>query len=247
VKRALGRNQHQRRSIRLAEYDYRRSGVYYVTVCTQDRACLFGQIVDGRMEVNDAGRMVLATWHSLCNRFPIIDLDAFIVMPNHVHGIIVITTNDSNMTHRRGAVGATLVVAHDDVPAHDDDMPMDDSAVVGVGNVPVNNHVPADDGVVVGAGLVPAHGRMPAHDRATTRVAPTLGDVIGAYKSVVTVQYARGVKTHGWTPFRNRLWQRNYYEHVIRDEDSLDLIRQYILDNPRRWDEDRYDPNTKKG
>jgi REP element-mobilizing transposase RayT len=166
------------------------------------------------MEVNDAGEMVLDTWHLLSNRFPTIDLDAFIVMPNHVHGIIMITGND----------------AHDNVPAHDG-VPMDDGPAVGAT-------------LVVAHDNVPAHGKMPARDRATTRVAPTLGDVIGAYKSVVTVQYTRGVKTHGWTSFRNRLWQRNYYEHVIRDDDSLDRIRQYILDNPRRWDEDRYNPNV---
>jgi hypothetical protein len=92
---------------------------------------------------------------------------------------------------------------------------------------------------------VPALDVVPVNDGATTRVAPTLGDVIGAYKSVVTVQYIRAVHTRGWPPFRKRLWQRNYYEHVIRNAESLNRIRQYILDNPQHWHEDRYNPNVR--
>ena len=189
------RQRHHRRSIRLQGYDYSQSGAYYVTLCTQDRACLFGEVVDGGMHVNGAGRMASDVWHALPDRFPTIDLDAFVIMPNHIHGVVVI----------------------------------------------------ADDNNLVGAGLVPAHDVMPVNTRATTRVAPTLGDVIGAYKSVVTVQYARAVNVRGWPRFRKRLWQRNYYEHVIRNAESLNRIRQYILDNPRHWYEDRYNPNVQEG
>jgi REP element-mobilizing transposase RayT len=132
-------------------------------------------------------------WRAVTDRFPTIRLDAFVVMPNHIHGIVVITTTTAT---------------------------------------------------TVGAGLVPAHDDVPVTDRATTRVAPTLGDVIGAFKSITTVGYIRGVRTHRWPPFRGRLWQRNYYEHVIRDANSLDRIRRYILDNPRRWHQDRYNPTA---
>ena len=199
------RQRPHRRSIRLQGYDYSRSGAYYVTLCTQDRACFFGEVVDTDMHLNDAGRLVSDAWRALPDRFPPIVLDAFVIMPNHIHGVVVITGD----------------------------------------NTPVN------DKDVVGAGLVPAHDVVPAHDgsivRATTRVAPTLGDVIGAYKSVVTVQYARAVNTRGWPRFRKRLWQRNYHEHVIRNAESLNRIRRYILDNPQHWHEDRYNPNVRKG
>lgn len=177
-------HKHHRRSIRLQGYDYTQAGAYFVTICTQDRACLFGEVVDGEMRLNDAGQMVQAEWNALPDRFPSVGRDAFVVMPNHVHGIIVIT-ND-----------------------------------------------------IVGAGLVPAP------NGATTRVAPTVGDVVGAFKSRTTVLYTYGVKQIGWTPFRGRLWQRNYYEHVIRDESSLNDIRQYILDNPLRWAMDRENPDA---
>ena len=94
--------------------------------------------------------------------------------------------------------------------------------------------------------------------RATTRVAPTeamagemdppttnqfaLGDVIGAYKSLTTVEYARGVKQMKWSPFHKRLWQRNYYEHVVRHDESLQQLQQYLLDNPDQWAFDKENP-----
>ena len=202
---ASGRERHHRRSIRLRGYDYGRSGAYYVTLCTQDRACFFGEVVDTDMHLNDAGRLVSDAWRALPDRFPPIVLDAFVIMPNHIHGVVVIT---------------------------DDAATVNDKDVVGAGLVPALDVVPARDGSIVGA---------------TTRVAPTLGDVIGAYKSLVTVQYTRAVHTRGWPPFRKRLWQRNYHEHVIRNAVSLNRIRHYILDNPRHWHEDRYNPNVQEG
>ena len=180
-------NRHHRRSIRLKGYDYSQAGAYFITLCTQDRACLFGKVVNGEMRLNDAGRMVLAEWNRLPERFPQVVLDAFVVMPNHVHGILVIT--DPAPT-----AGATL------------------GATVGA---------------TVGATLVVAP------------TAPTVGNIIGAFKSRVTVEYIRGVKTSGWPPFRGRLWQRNYYEHIIRNERALNAIRRYILENPLRWHLDR--------
>ncbi len=183
---------HHRRSIRLKGYDYAQAGAYFITMCTQDRACLFGDVVDGNMRLNDAGRMVVAEWAMLPERFPNVVLDAFVVMPNHVHGIIITTTS----------VGAGLVPALDAGTA-------------------------ATGATTTGA---------------TTRVAPTVGDVVGAFKSRVTVEYVRGVNASGWPPFRGRLWQRNYYEHVIRDEVSLNRIRKYIRDNPAHWDLDRENP-----
>ncbi|WP_298482655.1 transposase [uncultured Chloroflexus sp.] len=194
---------HHRRSIRLKGYDYSQAGAYFITIVTQDRACLFGEVVDGEMRLNDAGRMVWDEWDALPDRFPGLELDAFVVMPNHVHGIIVLTGS--------ATVGAGLV------PAPDGDMP-------------------APDGVR--AGLVPAP-LVPAPNEATTRVAPTIGDIVGAFKSITTVAYIRGVKQSGWPPFRGRVWQRNYYEHIIRNEESLNRIRQYIADNPLRWAFDR--------
>ena len=94
-------DRHQRRSIRLKGYDYSLAGAYFVTISTKDHMCVFGDVVEGIMCLNEAGRMVSTEWDTLPARFPGVDLDAFVVMPNHIHGIIVFAT--------RVSVGAPLV------------------------------------------------------------------------------------------------------------------------------------------
>ncbi len=92
---------HHRRSIRLKGYDYTQPGAYFITICTHGRECLFGEIIDGEMHLNEAGPIVVQTWWDLPNHVPNVQLDAFVVMPNHVHGIIIIT-------ERAGGMGAGL-------------------------------------------------------------------------------------------------------------------------------------------
>ena len=81
---------HHRRSIRLAQYDYSLMGAYFVTVCVHERCCLFGDVVDADMRLNDAGCLVQTAWDELPGRFPGVELDGFVIMPNHFHGIVVI-------------------------------------------------------------------------------------------------------------------------------------------------------------
>lgn len=192
--------QHDRRSIRLRGYDYTPSGAYLITICIQNRKSLFGKIVNGAMHLNDAGRMVERIWNALPILHPGLETDAFIVMPNHLHGIIFIA-------------GTGFAAG-----------PIDDER---------------DDGREI-----PNRGL----DQATTRVDPTksqnIGDIVGGFKSRVTVEYIRGVKTLGWTGFDQRLLQRNYFEHIIRSEKSLNLIRQYIAENPQKWEESLENPEN---
>jgi REP element-mobilizing transposase RayT len=86
---------HHRRSIRLQGYDYVQAGAYFATICTQQRVCLFGEIVNGEMQLNEAGKMIHAVWHQLPVRFDTLELDEFVVMPNHIHGILVLQEGDS--------------------------------------------------------------------------------------------------------------------------------------------------------
>jgi REP element-mobilizing transposase RayT len=206
--------------MRLKGYDYSQAGAYFVTICTQGRACLFGEVVDGEMRLNDAGRMVVAEWERLPALFPNVVLDAFVVMPNHIHGIVILTDPADDATDGATAIGATI-----------------SGATTGGATTRVAPTTARDDATPVGAGLVPAPSTP-----ALSTPAPTLGDVIGAFKSRVTVEYIRGVKTFGWTPFDRRLWQRNYYEHIIRNEETLNCIRRYIAENPIRWAFDRENP-----
>lgn len=213
-----------RRSLRMKGYDYAQNGAYFLTICIQDRACLLGEIgTDGDMQLNDAGQMVVAQWEAMGDRFEAVELDTFVIMPNHMHAIIFIRNPDPP------PVGAGLVPARPCTPAAGGRATTRVAPTVAENESswkPTDN----DNGGAVGAGLVPA--QMP----------PTLGDVVGAFKSLTTVEYTRGVKESGWPTFRGRLWQRNYYEHVVRNEQSLARIRRYIHDNPARWAFDRENP-----
>ncbi|MEX0269157.1 transposase [Leptolyngbyaceae cyanobacterium UHCC 1019] len=232
----------QRRSIRLQGYDYASAGAYFITICTQNRACVFGEISDGTMQLNDAGQMVEKVWQSSPQRFPHVCLDAFVVMPNHVHGIIQLRAGTPE--ERAGtrpaptldmkSVGAPLVGA----------LPTVDNANSGerAGTRPA----PTLDMKSVGAPLV---GALPTVDDTIpddpkAKWGLSLGDVIGVFKSIATHQYTIGVKQQNWEPFHKRLWQRNYYEHVIRDETALQKIWDYIQSNPLSWQSDQLHPNN---
>jgi putative transposase len=195
---------HHRRSIRLKGYDYTQAGAYFITIVTQDRECLLGDVVDGVMQLSEAGHMVERCWYDIPTYFPNVELDAFVTMPNHLHGIIVIAHNHP----------------------------------VGAGLVPAQHDRATTDGATTDGATA---------DGATTRVAPTVGDIVGAFKSKTTVAYIRGVKQSGWPPFGGRLWQRNYYEHIIRNDASLNRIRQYIVNNPTKWGLDRENPILEGG
>lgn len=194
-------NIHHRHSIRLRGYNYSQAGAYFVTICTQHRLCLFGEIVDRTMMLNVAGQRVETVWQELPHRFPQIVMDAFVVMPNHMHGIIVITDSDNP------------------------------------------NQIPSDRAIpepsLVRAPFMGAHTLS---DRTVHTHAKTLGEIVGTFKSITTHQYAIGVKQQNWTPFSGKLWLRNYYERIIRGEDGLNAVRQYIAQNPLRWAEDAENP-----
>jgi REP element-mobilizing transposase RayT len=205
---------HHRRSIRLKGYDYAQAGLYFVTICVQDRACLFGEITDGQMRCNDAGTMVENEWLKLPERFTNIHLHEYIVMPNHFHAILEI-------------VGETLVVAP--VMVSRVDTQNETVSPVMVFLVDTQN----DDNTQNGQ----PQGIAPTVDIQKNK---TVGDMVGAFQSIVTVEYIRGVKNMGWTPFNGKLWQRNYYEHIIRDEKSYHTISKYIINNPAKWDDDKF-------
>jgi REP element-mobilizing transposase RayT len=190
---------HHRRSIRLKGYDYSQEGWYFVTICVHNREWLFGDIINGKIILNDAGKMVETEWLNLKTRFLNIELGEFVVMPNHFHGILEITATTN---------GATTRVA------------------------PTDEY----DNAVVGATLVVAQYETVAQYEINRK--KTIGNIIDAYKSITTVQYIRGVKTLDWQPFNQKLWQRNYYEHIIRDSQSHQKISDYIDNNPMNWEND---------
>lgn len=194
---------HHRRSIRLKGYDYSQAGAYYFTIVAQHRACLFGNVVNGEMNLNDAGEMLWAQWEALPERFPHVELDEFIVMPNHGHGILVITDKAFD-NPRRGA------------PLWSPEM-----------------------GQAQGTAPTVPTGDNQRHD-------PTLGNILGAWKSIVTGEYIKGVHHKNWQPFERKLLQRDYWEHIIRNERELNAIREYIINNPANWENDDQNPKNIK-
>jgi len=161
---------HKRTSLRLQGYDYAQAGMYFVTICAYEHKCLFGEIVDGEMRLNDKGRIVLECWNDLPQHYENLVLDYFTIMPNHVHGIMALL----------------------DIP-------------------------------VVGAGLKPA----------PTAKRHGLSEMVRALKTFSSKHINKIRSTPGMP-----VWQRNYYEHVIRDDDDLNRIREYIINNPPNWGED---------
>ncbi|MCX8048287.1 MAG: transposase [Methylohalobius sp.] len=182
-----------RRSIRLKGYDYSQAGAYFITICTRDRVCLFGEIVAGEMRLNDMGRIVETVWKEIPASYPGAAIDAFVVMPNHIHGIIL--------------VGAPFMAPHD---------------------------------VATRAGATMAvQGAMNrgAMNRGAMNRAPTVGEIVRGFKARVAIAIHRMPGCGNVA-----VWQRNYYEHIIRNEESLNRIRQYIADNPLQWALDRENP-----
>ena len=234
----------RRRSLRLQAYDYAQTGAYFVSITVQERLCLFGEISDERMCLNEAGRMVGRAWEELPQRFPTIQTDAYVVMPNHLHGIILIDWSPptDSATGHVADQGAGIPVGPPLVRAQPPDPPATAQSRVGAPLVGAQHPDAAPTSQPpVGAPLVGAQ-EQDAADTAKNRI--RLGDVIGAYKSLTTVNYIRAVETRNWPPFRGRLWQRNYYEHVVRSDESLLKIREYIRYNPARWASDRDNPQA---
>lgn len=183
---------HHRRSIRLKEYDYSQAGLYFVTICTQNREELFGSIENNKMILNDAGEMVDRIYNELINYHNMI-IDKYVIMPNHFHGIIGIH------------VGAESISAQHNRMIYNKNMKLID-----------NDNKWAD-----------------------MESAPTmnngLSDIIQTFKRYTTIEYIKMVKQNILPPFKKQIWQRNYYEHIIRNYASFKRITEYILTNPEKW------------
>ena len=169
---------HHRRSIRLKGYDYTSAGAYFITIVTYQRDCLFGEIVDGNMVLNDYGRIADEFWRAIPEHFPNVDLGAFAIMPNHIHGIIIITD-----------VGATQCVAPTTTES------------------------------------TPPRGPKPR----------SIGTIIGSFKSAVSYRLNKQFNV-------TNIWQRNFYEHIIRNETEWNNIHLYIEANPANWTDDLENP-----
>jgi putative transposase len=173
---------HHRRSIRLQNYDYTQPGGYFITIVTHQRDLIFRKIGNGEMHLNELGRIADECWRAIPDHFPNVELDAYLVMPNHVHGIIVIRS-DAEASERRDTIYR--------IPTEQFQKPV-------IGSIPT---------------------------------------IIRTYKSAVTRRIGRESNVTG-------IWQRNYYERIIRNHAEWDRIHRYIESNPSRWAEYQENPAT---
>ncbi|MGZ3524430.1 MAG: transposase [Thermodesulfobacteriota bacterium] len=164
----------KRRQVRLRDYDYSQSGYYFVTICAKDRKGFFGSVAEGKMNLNICGEIVSKCWYDLPKHYLNCSLDSFIIMPNHVHGVVAI-----------------------------------------------------DNENVVGNGLKP----FPTHG---------LSEIIRGFKSFSSRKINEEIRNDD--EFQ---WQKSFYDHVIRTDQSLESIREYIQNNPLKWDLDRENPSSK--
>lgn len=204
---------HQRRSIRLKGYDYSLPGAYFVTVCTCQRECLLGEIHKGEMRINELGQFVIRVWKDLPDHYPHVILDAFCVMPNHFHGIIILTGND----HCRGE---SQTRPYDPTrPYHRTARPYD----------PTHPSDPRPYNPTTSDSTPPPQKRH------------GLPEIVRALKSFSARLINQRRDTQG-VP----VWQRNYYEHIVRNEHELNTIRQYVYENPMKWEMDMDNPSNIK-
>jgi REP element-mobilizing transposase RayT len=169
-----------RRNMRLRHYDYTHPGAYFITICTQGKKCLLGDIIEGQMHLNSYGQIVSRNWLWLPRQYPYITLDKWIIMPNHLHGIIIFKCEETNQTTH-----------------------------------PLVQQL-----------SIQRQKRKP------------LGRIIGAFKTVSTKEINHVRQSSGCS-----FWQRNFFEHIIRNENSLNQIREYITTNPLKWQLDQENPD----
>ncbi len=169
---------HQRKSIRLRGYDYTQAGAYFVTICTYQRECLFGEIMNEEMVLNELGVIANECWRALPEHFPRVELGAFVVMPNHVHGIVIITESKVGAQHA-----------------------------------------------------------APLRQQSINVKPGSLGAIVRSFKAAATRRIGREQGISG-------IWQRNYYEHIIRNEVGLHRITAYIEANHANWETDSENPKN---
>ncbi len=180
---------HHRKSIRLKEYDYSKNGIYFITICTHNRENLFGEIIDGKMIINDAGKMVEKEILKTNEIRENIKIEEYIIMPNHIHFLIEIVE--------------VLLLAHPNITK----------------NNSINNKTDIEERI--------------CQQQTHTMQSNTIGSIVNHIKSKITKWYRQNTDIYC-------VWQRNYYENIIKNEEMYQKVSEYIKNNPQKWTDDKY-------
>ena len=202
------KNKYRVESTRLPNRDYGANGWYFVTICTKESIDYFGCVVSGQMQLSPIGEIAKQFWTDIPNHFQNTHIDSYVIMPNHVHGIVIIDRPTDLETRNTNNVETQ-----------------------NTNNVETQNTNNVET----------RHGASLQTVGKTNKFGPlkpgSLPTIINAYKSSVT----RWCRKNGHDNFG---WQPRYYEHIIRTDDSLDRIREYIINNPTKWDENKNQPTN---
>jgi len=189
----LFHNRYRIASIRLPQFDYAQAGYYFITICTKNRQPWFGEIRNGMMCVNEVGTTAYNCWYAIPNHFPHVSIDTFVVMPDHVHGIVKIN-RQYNHTHN-DVVVETLHATSLPLPQHEQPS-----------NIQTNSQFFSS--------ISPKSSSLPI--------------IIRSFKSAITNKcHADG--------YKNFQWQPRFYDRIIHNASELNVVRQYIIDNPKNW------------
>ncbi|MFT6844078.1 MAG: putative transposase [Flavobacteriales bacterium] len=259
-------NKHNRKSIRLKGYDYAQAGLYFVTICVQHRRCLFGEIQNGQLHLNPAGKMIEKWYAELEKKFPDIQCHEKIIMPNHIHFIVEnvgmpartqihkntntippvradlrvcpnekpeIDSTDSELdeTHFQLDERKNILTKQNDI-LHDKNLNLNErNSNLNKNNPLLNEHIPiSNEHIPILNEHIPILGE---------HTGSPLHRVVQWFKTMSTNEYIRRVKSDKWKRFDGKLWQRNYYEHIIRNETAHQNISNYIVNNPKNWNTDK--------
>jgi putative transposase len=191
-------NKYRIASARLQSWDYGRNGSYFVSICTKDREYYFGDIIEGKMQLSEIGKIAQKYWFEIPDHFPFVILDEFVVMPNHLHGIVVINHTRDTLLHGKTRSVDTLHATY----LRNETYQQDNAT-----HLPKNKKMQA---------ISPKYGE--------------LSTIIRSYKSAITKDARK------WNP--NFAWQSRFHDHIIRNNVSYQNIRNYIINNPKKWQEE---------
>jgi putative transposase len=190
---------HRRRSVRLRGYDYAKEGMFFVTICCQDRIHFFGEVENKEMQLNDFGKIAHDEWEKLPERWPHIALGAYQIMPNHMHGV--------------------LLINHPSIP---------DDLFTAIHSEYLKEH---------GSSFVPGKIHFSKFQWDTR---PYIGQIIGAYKSIVSTACLKLHKEKHPDVWLDKIWQRSFDDRIIRSAEAFEKISHYIIKNPAKWVEDEF-------
>jgi putative transposase len=196
-------NHKNRKLIRLQPWDYRWAGSYFITICTQDREHYFGEVVDGKMQLSQLGIIADILWYELKNRTKNMQLGEFVIMPNHIHGILIL--NEEEILNVQSLEVRTLRATS--------------PQPISPQSSPVRT----------------LHATSRPKNELMSAISPkadSISAIVRSYKSAVTKH-------------ANRLgfvfkWQSRFHDHIIRDEKSFNTISDYIINNPEKWEADKF-------